>query len=813
MPSPKSELLRQEIRQLIENLLNYDNQNDPQRRSQLKIITNWNQNRFKVRAKLKSLLKAKVYKPKVITPTSLGSKSQQQHIDRLRYLLNKILAEKLQLLEDNRPDSGRGISEWNFTLKLKYAPEEMGYIQRNLIFFDQHWHQVYKTKLTERPLVNNLTVRQHSKFFGYEKELDRLLELLLPKSRMQTICIEGMSGSGKTTLAQEVAHYCLEVSQDKTHPLYFDALIFISAQNTHVVGNRIMPKLLAAEQRLEDIVRAVAENLEFPLEPALDFSRQLELLIRHLSHKLVLLVIDNLETIEDRDAVANLISHFPETVKVIVTTRIPFAQPNSCSITLTHLQPQPGAELIEDLAKKFHRILSPKMIDSIYKRTGGLPLAINYSVAQIITNQISDEQVPQLIDKTPQELLKFCFADLVKSLATTSAYQYLLIAALFPQFASLQAIAFINQTSEAIASDRLQHLKDLHLLFNQKTEQYSLHYLTQEYLQLELERQPANEAKLRDRQVQWYLQLVEPYRALAADEWHDYQELETEWINLRSVVEWCIWCDRYLDVQNFWQGLKGFTTILGYWRERQAWLEWLSDKAESKQDWQIVAEAKFHQSQSLARMDQTDASGEVMKLAREAWELREYCPGEWQFDLSLHITVFYIDQQNPDAWKTAQQWCDDSQKLLDRFQETINTYLKKQSQLLRYQGIIYQKEHQLERALDSFQVALQIAENINDQRGIAYIRAQLSLILIQQNKLAEAQQELLSHLELTKKYQDRRSESFCYQHLATVAKKLGNTEESKKYATLAHKQFTKLGMNLEAKVMEKMIAKHNRKNY
>ena len=805
MLKPKSELLRQEVRKLLENLLDYDKRHDPQTRSQFKIITNWNQNRFRVRTKLKNLLSAEIYEPMPTTFTYSSSKSQKQQIDRLRYLFKNILEEKLRLLEDNRPDNGRGQPEWRFTLKLKHSPEELNYIEHNLRAFDRHWHKIYGTQPPEQFVINNLLSRQHTQFFGYQRQLDRLLELLSPKSRVQTICIDGMSGSGKTTLAKEVAYYCLDASKDNTHSLYFDALIFISAQNTHVVGNKVVPKLLAAEQRIEDIVRAIAEKLDFPLEPALDFSRQLQLLIKYLSHKLVLLVIDNLETVEDRDAVANLISHFPETVKVIVTSRVPFAQPNSCSITLTHLEPEAGAELIEDLAKKQRRILSPKQIDSIYKQTGGLPLAITYLVAQIVTTGVPNEEIPKVLNKTPDELLQFCFADLVKSLASTPAYPYLLITALFTQFASVKAIAFINQTTEQITSDNLQHLANLHLLFRQKTEQYSLHSLTQEYLQLELERQPVYQTEVRDRQVQWYLQLVEPHSYLPANEWHDYQQLETEWINLRSVVEWCIKCDRYLDVKSFWQGLKGFTTTLGYWRERKVWLDWLIGKAVEKQDWQMVAEAKLHFSQTLARIDRRDASGEAMKLAQQAWNLKRYCSTDWQIDLSLYIVALYIRQQKPNSWQTAQEWCDRSRQLFGSLPDTAPTYSEKQSQLAYYQGEIYTQCRNLEKALNTYQTALEIAKSNNHKRGIAYIRSRISIILIQQNELDKARQELLLLLELTKQYRDRRSEAFCYQYLAIVAEKQKKLEEVRHYVTMARESFNNLGMETEATEIEKLL--------
>ena len=807
MSEPKSEILK-EVRQLLENLLYYDRNRKLSSTSPFKLKTTWNRTNLKVITTLDDLLAAKIFES-TKSFSSLSNYKTTDSKEHLRYLLKKILEEKLNLLEDNRAKNNqgtyRGIKDWKFTLKLWYSPEEIPYIERNLRAFDQHWDKIYKPKHSKQLIYDNLPPRQHTQLFGYQSELDYLLELLSPKSRKQTIRLEGMGGSGKTSLALEVAHYCLEVNKDRTNPLSFDAIIFTSAQTTHVVSNSIMPKLLGADQCLGDIVRVMSDTLKFPLEPSLDFTRQLQLLINHLNHKLVLLIIDNLETVADRDAIANLISHFPETVKVIVTSRVPFAQPNSCSITLTHLQPEPGAELIEDLAKKFQRILSPNQINSIYKQTGGLPLAITYLVAQIVTTGVSNEEIPTVLNKTPDELLQFCFADLVKSLASTPAYPYLLIAAIFAQFASVGAISFIAQTTEQITSDNLQHLANLHLLFPQKTEQYSLHSLTQEYLQLKLERQPDYEAQIRDRQVQWYLQLVEPYRYLSADEWHDYQELETEWINLRSVIEWCIWCDRYSDVKNFWQGLKGFTRTLGYWTERKIWLDWLLNTAQQKEDWQMVAEAKFHFSQTLAHIDQTDASGEAMKLAQEAWELKEYCSAHWQLDLSLYITALYIRQQNSNSWQTAQQWCDRSRQLFGSLLETAPAYSEKKCQLAYYQGEIYTQCRQLEKALNTYQSALEIAKSNNHKRGIAYIRSRISIILIQQNKLNKARQELLLLLELTKQYQDRRSEALCYRYLATIAEKQEKLEEAKRYATIARESFNNLGMETEAAEIEKLL--------
>jgi hypothetical protein len=418
--------------------------------------------------------------------------------------------------------------------------------------------------------------------------------------------------------------------------------------------------------------------------------------------------------------------------------------------------------------------------------------------------------MPMVIDSTPDNLLKYCFADLVKSLAPTPAYQCLLTAALFAQFASQKAIAFINQTTEETTNSHLQHLTNLYLLFPQKTNQYSLHSLTQEYLQLELQQQPEYEAQIRDRQVQWYLQLVEPYNHLSADEWHDYEELEIEWLNLRSVVEWCLVSDRYLDVKNFWQGLKGFTRTLGYWSERKIWLDWLLNTAEKEQDWQMVAEAKFHHSQTLAHIDQTDAGGKAMNLAQAAWELKEHGSVDWQLDLSLYITALYIRQPKPNSWSTAQTWLNSSQQLFETLPTTIPAYSEKQCQLAYYQAELYTQSQELETALATYHTALEIAEVTNYQRGIAYIRARIAVILIEQKELTKAQQELLCLLELTEQYQDRRSRTFCYQYLAIVAKQLEDVKEAKRYATLAQEGFNNLAMEVAAAEMENLIAALNK---
>lgn len=801
---PTSLIVKQELIKFISNLLNYEREEKSLSTALPTIEIKWKEKDLRVCTTLQDLINAKIFEP---TQNFLTS-SKSKYSDRLRYLLLKILKDKLEILEDQRTknnnrsksdSSAKGSKYWKFTLKLWYSPKELSYIERNLIAFNDYWHYKYNTRSSQQLIYQNLRPRLYTQLFGYQTEWNQLLELLSPHSRERIICIEGMGGIGKTSLALEVAYYCLEKSRDFDDPLYFNAIIDTSAKNTQVLGNRIMPTLLEPEKSSQDIVRVIAQTLEFPLEPSLNSQQKLKLLLNHLKNKFVLLIIDNLETIEDRDAIALLITNFPETVKILITSRIPFALPHSCSITLNPLKAEAGAELIEDLAKKWQRNLSPAQISWIYEKTGGLPLAITYLIAQIVTTSIPNELMPMVVNKTSEELLRFCFDDLVKSLSNSPAYQCLLISALFAEFANIQAIAFINQTTTEITSKHLQHLTRLHLLFSQTSQQYSLHSLTQEYLQLELQQQEDYLTQIRDRQVQWYQQLVAPYLSVSADEWHSYDELKTEWSNLRYIIEYCLNIgDRYVEVKNFWYALKGFTSTLGYWSERKVWLNWLLQQAQQRRDWQMVAEAMFHQSQTLAYVDERDSEGKAAELALLAWDLKEYCTVEWQFDLSLYITALYIRQQNPDSYLPAQQWLNKSQKLFISLPVNIPLYLQKKCQLFYYQAELYTQSQQLEIALNTYQTALEIAKAINYQRGIAYIRSRISIILFEQSELDQAQQELSSLLDLTQQYGDRRSSTFCYQYLAIVAKRLDNPQEAKYYAALAQQGFNNLGMEAAA---------------
>ncbi len=124
---------------------------------------------------------------------------------------------------------------------------------------------------------------------------------------------------------------------------------------------------------MEDIYTAIAVTLQqegilqAPLEQREDLVRQL------LTKHRVLLIVDNLETVDDERVMA-FIREIPTPTKIIVTTRhrLDIAYP----VRLMGLSRDEALRLIDDECQKRDVTITSKQSDHLYQRTGGVPLAI-----------------------------------------------------------------------------------------------------------------------------------------------------------------------------------------------------------------------------------------------------------------------------------------------------------------------------------------------------------------------------------------------------------------------------------------------------
>jgi LuxR family glucitol operon transcriptional activator len=608
-----------------------------------------------------------------------------------------------------------------------------------------------------------------------------------------------MAGIGKTTLALEAAHRCLI-------DYNFTAMIFSSAQSQQFLGSHLARRFIA-ERNLRDLLQVIFRTLDYADELPGEIEEQILSIYELLTTRPTLIIIDNVEILADQSNTLEFIVNLPPSVKVIITSRVRLGLEGE----VIRLEPLPVMEsvaLIEHQAENQNLPISAAQIKLIHRSTKGLPLAITYLIGSLSTTGKTVLQEP-LGDTN---LALYCFEQAVnqlRSLPDTIAYRLLLSLSLFPDGATSDAIAYLTESTEGGNSINpgLQELDRRSLTFSLAPERYHLHSLTQEYIQLELAQQPPTADILRTRWQNWYLDFTAPYGAIYWHEWQDYRPLVAEWKNLRAVVDWCIHQEQYENVLHFWQCLKGFTLLSGYWLERKQWLEWLQDIAQERQDLGTIAELKYHHSYTLAFMDETDRSGKAIALALEAWEMHQSLNLDIQFDLAMYIAALYIRQVPQERHRTpnlelAQTWIDRGAKMLADLPADAHRYY---FQVYYYQAEIQFVGGEINLAYDRYLHANQIADKSGLKRFFYFSSVRMAGILMKQGQLIEAEERLTKALKFTSEYRDRRGITFCQKNLAAVKQAQNDRIAARELGEQAKKGFKRLGMKQEVEEMERFL--------
>ena len=173
----------------------------------------------------------------------------------------------------------------------------------------------------------------------------------------------------------------------------------------------------------------------------------------------VLLIIDNLETVDDERVMA-FIREVPTPTKIIVTTRhrLDIAYP----VRLIGLSQDEALQLIDDECQKRNVTITLEQGDYLYQRTGGIPLAIIWSIAQMGMGY-SVETVLFKLGNSQGDIVKFTFQEAIKQL-DSNAYTCLLVMGLFATNANREALVQIAGLSTRDGDEAIVTLEELSLL-------------------------------------------------------------------------------------------------------------------------------------------------------------------------------------------------------------------------------------------------------------------------------------------------------------------------------------------------------------
>lgn len=291
---------------------------------------------------------------------------------------------------------------------------------------------------------------------------------------------------GKTALAHEIASYYFYKCKELPTEERFQAIIWFSAKETVLTGDQILSRW-PTQKTIEDLYATIAEVFSIAEIGDSTSLEEKDIKVRQvLKNQRTLVILDNLETVDD-ERLLDFILRPPIPTKIIVTTRhwvsvaYPLkleGMPHEDALHLIDQQCQIGSINLDDDAK-----------DKLITRTGGLPLAIVWSIG-LTRSGMPIETVLNLLGSAKSSVAKFIFQKSVEQINNTPAINLLATLALFLEYASdykvrqhayREELGTLSQLPDADRDEGLAALFQLSLI-NPSSNRFSLLPLTKSFV-------------------------------------------------------------------------------------------------------------------------------------------------------------------------------------------------------------------------------------------------------------------------------------------------------------------------------------------
>lgn len=609
----------------------------------------------------------------------------------------------------------------------------------------------------------NLPPTEHTELIGRHAEITRLLELLSPNHASHLISVDGIGGVGKTALVLEVSYRCKKTSTGEVPDLKvptFDAIIFVSAKQQYLTPGGILSRY-ETQRTLQDIFRQVAHTLN-RFEIAHATSQEQPVRVREaLAHQRTLLIVDNLETMEDKQEIISFLYDLPPSVKVVITTR---ERAIFSPIRLQQLTEDAALALIEKEAQERSVEVSKEQALMLYQRIGGIPAALVYAVGWIASGY-STEHVFNKVLKEGGDVAHFCFEGSIETLRGQAAHYLLMATAIFPEPPLRAALAQTSglATDPFAVEEGLGQLQQLSLICQQER-RYRMLPLTREYALAELAKHTEFEREVRNRWIEWYKQFV-------AQETANYHHLQIELGNLISVIDWLIEQQRMEEVNWCFKYTRLFLYAKGHWEFLRHLAEHVAVQARAIHDPILLGESleslinicreqeDFEDARKWLDFVQNTANilGDELLYAKvclsHMWMLyrRDDCPEEMVYSVIHAIDIFRRYGR------------------ADQVVKALNTI-----------GNRYLRQHRFEEARNIFEEGLQTlaaSERLLSEpcQWRAVLQGNLAIIDGRQGRYAEACKVLY---EILKNLNEQTDLAEVYAILAFYEFQLGNSEQA-----------------------------------
>lgn len=226
-------------------------------------------------------------------------------------------------------------------------------------------------------------------FIGRGEVLATLLATLR-NPQIPLITIKGMGGIGKTALAQEA----VRIMADKN---LFSTIFWRSTQTERFIGEGVVRTEFADysfDALLDDLLRH--SQLAWSADAPTVTKQQIVRNWLAKSDNQVLIVLDNLETVPDRDALVASLIEILGHGKILITSRYSILRERAFSLDLGGLSRQDGIAFLARTAERQNNAnlmsADPDTLARIRDVAGGAPLAM-----QLISGQMDYQPVEQVL--------------------------------------------------------------------------------------------------------------------------------------------------------------------------------------------------------------------------------------------------------------------------------------------------------------------------------------------------------------------------------------------------------------------------------
>jgi hypothetical protein len=322
------------------------------------------------------------------------------------------------------------------------------------------------------------------KFLDREDSINSLLSELGIESRTWLVVIWGTAGVGKTTLAQYTGQKIRSLKE-------YDAVVWTSCKEEFFLRGYIKKQIKKPIlTNINGLFAEIARVLKIDLT-RLSFSKKQEIIKEILKTKKVLVIIDNLESMDENDAQEVLYflrKTLPAPSKAMITSRLLYTGQSEYTLKLDALQFEAIYNLIKNeflsQNQDTEMILSIEEVHEIYRKTGGIPLAVKWIIGQFKAQKKKDlSRILERLDSSMgDEFLEYCFKQSYYQLRSDTQ-KILKCLAQNTQGLEVNQIGSITNLNEYKTSTGLETLQAMSLIeFVPDENKYSLLPLTRSFI-------------------------------------------------------------------------------------------------------------------------------------------------------------------------------------------------------------------------------------------------------------------------------------------------------------------------------------------